>query len=157
MPEYFTKEQMDEISSKLVISNPNYILMYLNICFIIFIFYILYNHAKNIKKNKKLIYQIYNKIDNIASEVNYIENSIDDISYEIDDIENNINTNNTNNNITKDTTKDNYMNPDSDPRYLISRSQKGVSNNSLMDTINMDFFNNPMTEDSRLLNALQHK
>lgn len=41
-----------------------------------------------------------------------------------------------------------------DPMYMISRSQKGISNESLLGRENDNFENNTNNEDPRLLNAL---
>lgn len=122
MPNSFTKEQLDEIASKLIIKSQQCILIYFNLFLIILIFYSLYKYQQVLKKHKKEINDLNNKLINIENKMN--------------------------------TTKDNFMSPDEDTRYLVERSQKGVSNKNLLETSGLDFYTNKYIEDSRLLNAL---
>lgn len=80
----FTKNQIDEIASKLIIKNNNCILIYINICLLLFIIYIIINHTKYIKQNRDEIYalqiQIKNKSDNFI-DFNYNTDSDVDPRY----------------------------------------------------------------------------
>jgi len=60
----FTKNQIDEIASKLIIKNNNYILIYINICLLLFIIYIIINHTKYIKQNRDDIYKLQVELKN---------------------------------------------------------------------------------------------
>jgi hypothetical protein len=118
MANLFTKEQLDEIASRLIIKSQKCFLIYFNLFLILFLFYSLYKCKKILKINKKEINDLNNRITNIEKK------------------------------------KDNFMSPDDDPRYLVERSQRGVSNKNLLETSGLDFYTNKYIEDSRLLNAL---
>jgi 16S rRNA G527 N7-methylase RsmG len=120
MSNLFTKEQIDEIASRLVIKSNQCVLIYLNLVLIILIFYILYKYREVLKIYKKNINDLNNKLINIEKKI----------------------------------TNDNFTSPDEDTRYLVERSQKGVSNKNLLETSGLDFYTNKYIEDSRLLNAL---
>jgi hypothetical protein len=60
----FTKNQIDEIASKLIIKNNNCILIYINICLLLFIIYIIINHTKYIKQNRDDIYKLQVELKN---------------------------------------------------------------------------------------------
>jgi len=60
----FTKNQIDEIASKLIIKNNNCILIYINICLLLFIIYIIINHTKYIKQNRDEIYKLQVELKN---------------------------------------------------------------------------------------------
>lgn len=99
----FTKNQIDEIASKLTIKNNNCILIYINICLLIFIFYIIINHTCYIKKNREDLYKLQNQLINSQNKVEQF-------------IDLNYNT---------------YS--DVDPRYLVSRSEKHTDNSNLLE------------------------
>ena len=124
MENTFTSKQIDEIASKLIIKQQPCILIYLNLCFILIILYLLYNHTKYIKKNKKIVHNLQDKILKMENQ--------------------------------KKNDTENFLSPDNDTRYLVVRSQKGVSNKNLLDTAGLEFYTNPDIEDSRLLNALNN-
>ena len=50
--------------------------------------------------------------------------------------------------------KETFKSSDSDPRYLVSRSEKNIDNNNLMESAGLEFYSNPYLEDTRLINAL---
>lgn len=50
--------------------------------------------------------------------------------------------------------KERFKSSDSDPRYLVSRSEKNTDNNNLMESAGLEFYSNPYLEDSRLIDAL---
>jgi hypothetical protein len=120
MANKFTHEQLHEIASRLTINENHCMLIYVNICIVLLIIYFLYNHAKIIKKNKKKLCLLQDKIF---------------------ELENN---------------RESFISSDDDTRYLVVRSQKGVSNSSLLDNAGLEFYNNKYDEDSRLLNAMNN-
>lgn len=104
----FTKKQIDEIASKLIIKNNNCILIYINICLLIFIFYLITNHSCNIKKNREELSILQTKLINSQNKVEQF-------------IDLNYNT---------------YS--DVDPRYLVSRSEKHTDNSNLLELTHME-------------------
>jgi hypothetical protein len=120
----FTKQDIKYIADHLHVKQPSCILVYINSIVILILLYILYILYVHTKSLKKY----NNKLAETINKLNNVENLLKK--------------------------KERFKSSDSDPRYLVSRSEKNTDNNNLMESAGLEFYSNPYLEDSRLIDAL---
>jgi hypothetical protein len=125
-----TTEDIKYIAKHLYVKTPNKILIYINIFLILIFLYLLYINVDSSTKYNRKLFLLDNELNKIINGQYELKRQIFFLKKPIEHFKS------------------------TDPRYLVSRSEKNTDNTNLIETTGLEFYSNPYLEDNRLINAL---